>query len=138
MQLGDAQKEFLIATLSGTERSLERAARKIHVSAPPSLFPEFVADAREAQRVAIEQGLAQFQVCLAQLLDRCGITPADASISGLQAFRVALAFAHVSLDEIAATRLGQFGSLDPFSAMELEASIERLREMLRDVQALAF
>lgn len=135
MEFSEAHKAFVIATLSGIERSLERAAARIEVTAPASLFPEFAADAAAEQREEIARGLASFQLGLAELLDQCGVMPEQASISGLHAFRVALEFAQVSLDEIAARRLLQLGSLDPFACIEIDRRINRLRQILRDLRA---
>jgi hypothetical protein len=105
----------------------------LSASASKSPFPKYIADIPVAQRRRIEHGIARMRPQLLRALERNAIEVAPPSISAAHAIHSALTFAQIAVEELAPKHMRGYGEVSRRAALELDAIVSSLLELLADL-----
>ncbi len=101
-----------------------------------ALFPRYAVDFVPAQRVLLQDGIAQIRGQLLQALADNNIAVEPPSISAVQAIRSALSFIDIAVTELRPRYMRGYGAVPPEAAAQLDRTVDQLEQLVHQVDAL--
>jgi hypothetical protein len=136
MDFNEAQIRCIIATFKYMDESLDHAFRAAAGEANNrALCPQYVLDLLPEQQAALKPELASFRRKLRQFLKEQEIVVAPTT-SATNAFKAAIGFIDISLEEIRPRRLNGYGSLSQGGATEISHLIGELKQITARMMAI--
>jgi hypothetical protein len=136
MNFNDAQIRYIVATFQYMDEILENSFRVAAGEANNrALCPQYFLDLMPEQQAALKPELASFRRKLRQFLkeQEIGVEPAT---SATNAFKAAIGFVDISLEEIRPSRLNGYGSLSQGGATEISHLIRELKQITARMMAI--
>ena len=136
MNFNDAQVRYIVATFKYIDENLENAFRAATGDAnKEALCPQYVLDMPPEQQIALKPELASLRVRMRKFLDE-QLIAVEPTTSTANAFKTAIEFVDISLEEIQPKRLAGYGSLSRKGATEVAHLIAELKQITARMTAI--
>lgn len=133
MSFSHNHKRHIYNTFKHLDQILTSAASKLEAAESEGLFPEYIPDATPVQQRVTRLHLQRLRTVMDRFMNDHDIPIEAPAVGAVHAFRTALTFSHIALDELMPGHLAGYGAVDETAAKEIAEFVPELRAVLNQM-----